>query len=439
MYALIDCNSFYCSCEAIFRPDLQGKPIVVLSNNDGCIIARNAEAKALGLDIGGPAFEVKPLLEANGVHIFSSNYTLYADISRRVMNVLTQFSPRIEVYSIDECFIHLEGVPPNELEAFGQKLKHILAQWVKIPVSVGIAPTKTLAKAANRLAKRSKGVWVIPTEEDRLSTLKALPIKDVWGIGRRYIDGLADQGVKTAYDFTQLKQTWVRRRMTITGERTWLELLGTPCIQMQDQREKNDTICTSRSFGRLLTDYDLITHAVAAHAHRCGEKLRTQKRVAQSIHVFLITNRHRKDLPQYNPSASIVFPVATSNGPELVKQAIGLLKKMYKPNYHYMKAGVIVTGLAAESPLQADLFDTLNRPQLDRACAAMDSVNKRMGQDTIRLAKQGYATAWKLRCELRSMGYTTQWEGIPKVTLETYSQPLSKFRYLSMYSALLFA
>jgi len=396
---------------------LHGRAVVVLSNNDGCVIARNTEAKQLGIGMGVPAFEVRHLLQAHNVHIFSSNYTLYADMSRRVMNVLTQFAPEIEVYSIDECFMLMSGVAPQELEAFAHRVRETVLQWVKIPVSIGIAPTKTLAKAANRIAKKKEGIWIINTEQERIACLQELPLADVWGIGRRYLDRLLDRGLQTGYDLSLQNQGWMRQNLTIVGERMLLELQGTPCLAMQPQREQNDTVCTSRSFGRLITDEALILNAVATHAHRCGEKLRTQQRAAQYIQVFLITNRHRKDLPQYNPSATLRLPVPTSNTPELVHYATLLLRQMYRPGYQYMKTGVIVSGLLPNNALQGHMFDTLPRPAHDKASAVMDKLNARYGRDVVRTAQQGYSTGWQLRSELRSPSYTTHWAEVPRVKM----------------------
>lgn len=415
MYAIIDCNSFYCSCEQVFRPDIADKPVVVLSNNDGCVIARNAEAKRHGVAMAGPAFKIEHIFREKNVQVFSSNYTLYADMSRRVMNVLQLFCPKLELYSIDECFAELEGMETEALEPFALKLREAVGRWVKIAVSVGIGPTKTLAKAANRLAKKSKkGVWVLGTVEERETCLRQLPIGEVWGIGYRHQNRLLDRGVTTAYEFTQLNQGWVRKNMSVVGERTFLELRGIPCLEMQDQRETKDTICTSRSFGSLLTQLEPICDAVATHANRCAEKLRSQQSAAQIVHVFLITNRHRKDLPQYNPSRSYLLPVPSSNTPELVAHAVRLLKEMYKPGYHYMKAGVILSAIQPASPLQGDLFDTLDRAPRDRVSAAMDRLNRRFGQDVVRTAIQGYEReAWGLRCRYRSPDYTTRAEDMP--------------------------
>lgn len=427
MYAIIDCNSFYCSCEQVFRPDIADKPVVVLSNNDGCVIARNAKAKERGVAMAGPAFKIQHLFQEHDVQVFSSNYTLYADMSRRVMNVLQLFCPKLELYSIDECFAHLEGMAAEELEPFARKLKEAVGRWVKIPVSVGIGATKTLAKAANRLAKKNKSdVWVLGTEEERERCLRQLPIGDVWGIGRQHQSRLLDRGVTTAYEFTQLNQGWVRKNMSVVGERTFLELRGIPCLEIQDQRESKDTICTSRSFGKLLTTLEPICDAVATHANRCAEKLRSQQSAAQIVHVFLITNRHRKDLPQYNPSLSYLLPVASSNTPELVAHAVRLLKEIYKPGYHYMKAGVILSAIQPNNPLQADLFDTVDRAPRDRVSAAMDLLNRRFGQDVVRTAVQGYERqVWGLRCQHRSPDYTTRAEDMP-VAWSTKPTPAQK-------------
>ncbi len=414
MFALIDCNSFYASCERIYRPDLDGKPIVVLSNNDGCVIARSPEAKAIGIPMGMPEYQCRELIKKHQVNLFSSNYAFYGDISQRVMNTLDELCPRIEVYSIDECFADMRGIRHEQLEPLGWQLKRTVAEWVKIPVCVGIAPTKTLAKAANKLAKKAGGVLVIG-EDNRETWLQQLALEDVWGIGRQNATRLHEMGLKTAYDFTRLNRGWVRKQMTVTGERMLLELQGFSCASMLPQRDRKENICTSRSFGQVLTDIGPLSEAVATHAHRCGEKLRKQNSVAQMITVFLHTNRFRPDLPQYNPSFTLSLPVASSNTPELVGYAAAILKQIFKPGFRYVKAGVIVTGLIDAGQTQGNMFDTLDREKRDGLCAAMDRLNARFGHDFVRTAAQGYDNRWKLKSNNLSPSYTTSWDCIPVV------------------------
>ena len=323
MYGLVDCNNFYASCERAFNPSLNGKPVIVLSNNDGCVIARSNEAKALGIKMGVPAYQIKDLVKQYDIAVFSPNYILYGDMSARVMSLLADMAPEIEVYSIDEAFLNLAGI--KDLQSLGANIVRKVSRGTGIPVSLGIAQTKTLAKMANKFAKKYPAynrLCIIDTEEKRIKALKLFEIGDVWGIGRRQAAKLEKQGVKTAFDFTQLPGSWVRKNMTVVGERTWKELRGISCIDMETAPPAKKQICTSRSFGKMVEDIDTISEAIATHASTCAQKLREQKSFAQSLMVFIHTNNFREDLPQYWKNTIVQLPVPTSDTLEIVHYAL---------------------------------------------------------------------------------------------------------------------
>lgn len=409
MFALVDCNNFYASCERVFRPDLRNIPIVVLSNNDGCVIARSNESKQLGIKMGVPAYQIKDEVRKHGIRVFSSNYTLYGDMSNRVMTILSSFTPNIEIYSIDEAFLDLSGF--NDLENYGSHIVKTTTQWTGIPVSMGIAPTKTLAKVANKFAKRYKGykgVCVIDSEEKRIKALQKTDIGDVWGIGRRSEKKLKLQGINTAYDFTQLPRSWVRKYMTVTGERTWLELNGESCISLEEVQPDKKQICTSRSFGKTVSDLEDLKEAVAYYASICSEKLRAQKSCAVSLLVFIHTNNFREDLPQYFNSCTISFPVPSSSTLEITKYALTALENIYREGYHFKKAGVIITEIVPDSGIQTDLFDTIDREKHNRLMKVVDNLNSGFSRNVLNLAIQGTNKKWNLKRELLSPCYTTK-------------------------------
>lgn len=338
MFGLVDCNNFYASCERVFNPSLNGKPIVVLSNNDGCVIARSNEAKVLGIKMGVPAYQIKGLVKQHDVAVFSSNYVLYGDMSGRVMSMLAELAPEIEVYSIDEAFLNLEGI--QNLQILGSEIVRQVTRGTGIPVSVGIAPTKTLAKVANKFAKKYPAynrLCIIDTEGKRTKALQLTGIGDVWGIGRKQAAKLEKQGVRTAYDFTQLPGSWVRKNMTVTGERTWKELRGISCIDMEIAPPAKKQICTSRSFGKMVEDIDTMSEAIATHASTCAKKLRQQKSYAMSLMVFIHTNNFREDLPQYWKNTIVQLPIPTSDTLEIVEYALSGLKTIFMEGYQYKK------------------------------------------------------------------------------------------------------
>ena len=405
MYGLVDCNNFYASCERAFNPSLNGKPVIVLSNNDGCVIARSNEAKALGIKMGVPAYQIKDLVKQYDIAVFSSNYVLYGDMSGRVMSLLADMTPEIEVYSIDEAFLNLAGI--KDLQSLGTNIVRKVSRGTGIPVSIGIAPTKTLAKMANKFAKKYPAynrLCIIDTEEKRIKALKLFEIGDVWGIGRRQATKLEKRGVKTAFDFTQLPGSWVRKNMTVTGERTWKELRGISCIDMESAPPAKKQICTSRSFGKMVEDIDTMSEAIATHASTCAKKLRQQKSYAMSLMVFIHTNNFREDLPQYWKNTIIKLSVPTSDTLEIVHYALEGLKSIFMPGYQYKKAGVIITEIVTSA--QLGLFDTVDREKREKLMQAIDKVNGEH-RHLVKLAVQGNGRDWKLKQEQLSKRYTT--------------------------------
>ena len=406
MFGLMDCNNFYASCERVFNPVLNGHPVVVLSNNDGCVIARSNEAKALGIPMGAPAFQIKEVVQKYNVAVFSSNYTLYGDMSGRVMSILAEQAPEIEIYSIDEAFVNLSGI--KDLSKVGARIVSRIVRGTGIPVSLGIAPTKTLAKIANKFAKKYPAynrVCIIDSEEKRIQALKLTEIADVWGIGRRQSTKLEKQGVKTAYDFTQLPGSWVRKNMTVVGERTWKELQDISCIDMESAPPAKKQICTSRSFGKMVVDFDTIAEAVATYASTCAKKLRQQKSYALSLMVFIHTNNFREDLPQYWRNTVITLPVPTSDTLEIVHYALAGLRNIFMQGYQYKKAGVIITEIVSGG-VQMGLFDNIDRSKRERLMQTLDQINGEHSQ-LVKLAVQGSGRDWKLKQEQLSGRYTT--------------------------------
>jgi putative rumB/impB like DNA repair protein len=403
MFGLVDCNNFYASCERVFNPSLNGKSIVVLSNNDGCVIARSNEAKALGIKMGVPAYKIKGLVKQHDVAVFSSNYVLYGDMSGRVMSMLAELAPEIEVYSIDEAFLNLEGI--QNLQILGSEIVRQVTRGTGIPVSVGIAPTKTLAKVANKFAKKYPAynrLCIIDTEDKRTKALQLTGIGDVWGIGRKQAAKLEKQGVRTAYDFTQLPGSWVRKNMTVTGERTWKELRGISCIDMEIAPPAKKQICTSRSFGKMVEDIDTMSEAIATHASTCAKKLRQQKSYAMSLMVFIHTNNFREDLPQYWKNTIVQLPIPTSDTLEIVEYALSGLKTIFMEGYQYKKAGVIITEITTNA--QLGLFDSIDRDKRERLMQVVDKINGKF-QHHVKLAVQGSGRDWKLK--QLSQRYTT--------------------------------
>ncbi len=408
MVGLVDCNNFFVSCERVFNPSLRDRPVVVLSNNDGCVIARSNEAKALGLKMGDPLFKVRDLLESNNVAVFSSNYALYGDLSRRVMTLLAELSPSISQYSIDECFIDIDGI--RHLHDFGSRVVQTVLQGTGIPVTVGIAPSKTLAKAASHIGKMYKayqGVCIIDTDEKREKALRLLDISDVWGIGRRHAPKLRDMGILTAYDLTQKSRDWVQRHLHITGVRTWRELRGEDCIDISELPQKQ-SICTSRSFpDQGLSTQAPLEEAVANFASACSRKLREQGSVCRSLTVFAYTSRFRTDASSHVINQTIQFPIPTADLGEVVSAATAVIRRHFRPGSLYKKAGVIAWNISSADAVQGDLFDTVDRKKRAKLSAAIDRINRANGHNTVKAATQGSDKSWHMKNEYCSQRYTT--------------------------------
>ena len=418
LFGLADCNNFYCSCERVFHPDLIGKPVVVLSNNDGCVIARSEESKALGIKMGDVFYQVKDKLEQNDVAVFSSNYNLYGDMSRRVMSLLSRYSPKIDVYSIDEAFLDLSGMgTSDELTEYCKKMVRYIGKGTGIPISLGIAPTKTLAKMASKFAKKHKGyqgVCLIDTDEKREKALKLFPVEDVWGIGYRSVEKLNYYGIKTAWHLTQKSESWIRKELTVTGVRTWKELRGESCISIEELPHKK-SICTSRSFAEQgLNKLADVEEAVANFAAQCSRKLREQHTVCNSITIFAHTSRFREDLPQSYIYRTVQLTVPTNDHQELVSVAVKMLRDDWKDgdSYFYKKAGVIVWGISRDNAIQTNLFDTVNREKQAALAKAIDEINRKNGHNKIRVAVQGNEKGWQLKKEYISKQYTTNLDDV---------------------------
>jgi DNA polymerase V len=411
MFALVDCNNFYVSCERVFNPALEGKPVVVLSNNDGCIIARSEEAKKLGLKMAEPVFKKLKFLNENGVQIFSSNYTLYGDMSARVTETLSQFSPEIEIYSIDEAFLNLTGFT-GDLEELCKKITFTVTRNTGIPISIGMGPTKTLAKIANKAAKLSGGIYIIRNNGQRDALIRNTAIEKVWGIGRQYAKLLLQNHVKTAYDFTLLDDNWLRTKMKVIGLRIKKELLNESCIPLEQIIPSKKAIATTRAFGKKTSELIYITEAVSTYAVRCAEKLRKQNSAANLLTVFIHTDPFSQNEPQINKSKTISLPVATNDSLEIVKYSLICLKEIFNQEFRYKKAGVIVDGLQNECHIQGNIFDNKDRKKHRELLQTIDKLNSDFGRDKVKLAVQGDGKKWKLRQEKLSKRYTTNWNEI---------------------------
>ncbi len=409
MYALIDCNNFYASCERVFRPDLNGKPIAILSNNDGCVIARSNEAKPF-IPMGAPAFKFKKEFERNNIHVFSSNYALYGDLSNRVMATLSKFSPEVEVYSIDEAFLKFDGFDYFDLKEYGEKIRKIVTRNTGIPISIGIAPTKALSKVANKIAKKfskkTNSVYVIDNEDKRIKALKWLKIDDVWGIGRRHARRLKYHGIRTAHDFTLQSDNWTRKQFSVVGLRLKRDLSGIPTLKLDEVKTKKN-IATTRTFDYNYRDYEKVRERVATFAVSCAEKLRQQFSNCNAIMVFVHTNEHRKDLAQYSKSIVVKLPYPTNSNIELSKFAIKGLELIFKKGYDYKKAGVIVMDITPEREQQLAMFNNSN-PKHKDLMKTIDQLNLTLGQQKIKLASQDLDRTWKMRQEKLSPRYTTR-------------------------------
>ena len=426
MIALVDCNSFYATCEQVFRPDLWEKPVVVLSNNDGCIIAANKEAKAIpGISMFEPVFKMKKQLIKNNVTIFSSNYTLYGEMSQRVMNILSDFSPQVEIYSIDEAFVDVSGMEYLSLNQYGHQMKDTIFQYTGLPVGVGIAPTKVLAKLANKISKKrvleNKGVFVIDSEEKRINALKWATIKMVWGIGSKHANRLKNIGIFTAYEFTQLPEEWVRKNMTVVGVRIWNELKGIPSIEFKTMPKPKKGISTAKSFGKKLEDLGMIQEACSYYISEVSEALRNQKSCATYLQVFLHTNYFSDRDKQYANSVTITLSIPTSDTFILISEAKKALDAIYKPGYSYKKVGVCLSGIIPSEYVQGNLFIEAPRCNKKKLMNVFDMMNRKYGKSTLFSGLVGTRIKeWELIKEDRSPRYTTQWDELVTVKANTY-------------------
>jgi len=417
MFALLDCNNFYVSCERLFRPELAGRPVVVLSNNDGCIIARSNEAKSLGIRMGEPYFRTKPLIKKCDVRVFSSNYPLYGDLSQRVMDVLRQLESEVEVYSIDEAFIRL---PDRDIDALldnGHHIRARIGRQVGVPVSIGFGPTKTLAKIANRIAKkngRHEGVFLILPDRDIDALLAGIDVGDIWGIGPRYAAKLKANGMHNSLQLRNADNGWLRKHLTISGLRTAMELRGISCFSLEDEPQARKSIASSRSFSRPVTGFQELREALASYVSIAAEKLRAKHLKAGCLLVYLMTNSFREGEPQYSNSKTIVLRGMTAYTPELVRQACNGLQRIYRTGYAYQKTGVVLMDLVPERYEQAGLFDP---PCKDRGSlmAALDRINSRWGRDTLQCASAGFSRPWWNKQAQKSPAYTTNWQELPVV------------------------
>ncbi len=409
-FALVDCNNFYASCERVFNPRLIGKPVVVLSNNDGCVIARSQEAKLLGIEMGAPAFKNEETFRRHGVQVLSSNYALYGDMSARVMATLRPMAASMDVYSIDEAFLGLEVW---QGEVFGRELRARVHRWTGIPVSVGIASTKTLAKLANRLAKKNpsfQGVFDLTAADDLDAILADVACGDIWGIGKRLAARLSSVGIQTALALKRAEMTLVRRELGVVGERIARELNGVSCLALEEVPEPQKGIATARSFGEPIEVLNALEEALATYTARAAEKLRAGGQLAGHVQVHLETSPFRPDQPQYYPSAHTSLPEPTSHTPTLIAAAEGLLRKIYRPGHRYRKVGVFLTELCPEATAQLTLFEAKPDNAAARLDTIVDQLNRKYGTNTVRYGAMGFGQQWKMRQNRKSRGFTTRWE-----------------------------
>jgi DNA polymerase V len=407
---LCDGNNFYVSCERVFNPKLEGQPVIVLSNNDGCCVARSNEAKALGIKMGTPVFQIQTLIDQHQIQVFSSNYALYGDLSNRVMQTLHNFTPEVEVYSIDEAFLGFSGAVS---ETALSTIRATVKRWTGIPVSIGLATTKTLAKIANRLAKQRDGVYILDRPE---LVLAELPVSDVWGIGRQSTKKLKAHGINTALDLQQADLRWIRQQMSIVGVRTVQELRGIPCLSLELVPPPRKTCCVSRSFGRPVTELQELREAIAAHTARAAYKLRRDDLTASLLTVFIATNRFRQDEPYYRNAATVGLPCPTNDAIALAKAALRALEPLYQEGYRYQKAGVWLSELSPANQVQRDLFiNPQDQEKARKLMTVMDALNQQFGAGTLRCAAEGMQRSWQTRAQRRSPRYTTRWDELLRV------------------------
>ncbi|SCA55920.1 DNA polymerase V, subunit C [Candidatus Terasakiella magnetica] len=418
IFAIVDCNNFYASCERVFEPHLEGKPVVVLSNNDGCVIARSNEAKALGIGMGEAYFKIKPQIQKLGLEVRSSNYALYGDMSNRVASVLSTFSPNIEVYSIDECFLDLTGFEHLDLTTYAQEIRHTVKQYTGIPVALGIAPTKTLAKIANRLAKKStkaNGVLDLTNHPDWIPlALQKTEVGDVWGIGRRYSKWLIANNVHTAFDLAHSEDDWIRKKMGVVGLKTVHELRGISCVELEHHAPDKQTTAVTRSFGKMLDSLDDLEEAIKSFASRAAEKIRTSDLVTNQVSVFVRTNPFREDLEQYTNSITVGLTTYTNDTREILQACLSGLRRIFKDGLQYKKAGIILLDLMKSDSAPKTLFD-INQAVDDQLMKSLDKINARFGSGTIALGQLKKSRSWYMTQNHKSPSYTTKWDELVRV------------------------
>lgn len=416
--ALVDCNNFYVSCERVFQPKLEGQPVVVLSNNDGCVVARSDEVKALGVEMGQPVFEIKKLIYKHRIKVFSSNYALYGDLSARLSCILEGLGEEVEVYSIDEAFLHLDKILPQQLEPYASQIKHKINQYIGLPVSIGIGPTKTLAKIANHYAKKNKaltsGVFELTSPESQDWLLPQIDISKIWGIGPRWSKKLRKYGIHTAQDLKQANRTWIRSTFNVVMLKTVWELNGLPCFDLELNAQKKKEIVCSRSFGKLQQDFDSLRSAIAHHMTAASTKLRKQNSLCRGLYVFIRTNPFRTQDKQYRNGCYITLPQATDDTNVFLRYATFALKKIFKPGFLYKKAGVMLYDICDNDHFQLSLMGTpwKERPALMQT---FDDINKRFGKGTVVYGTEGMRHQWKMNRTRLSSRYTTAWSNLPIV------------------------
>lgn len=419
IFALVDANNFYVSCERVFNPKLEGKPVVILSNNDGCAVARSEEAKALGVFMGVPVFQIEGLIKKHNIKVLSSNYSLYADMSQRVMSTLGEFTPELEVYSIDEAFLSLSGFNNTDPTEYGKGIRAAVKKWVGIPVSIGMGPTKTLAKIANRLVKKNpmcKGVLDISSHQRLDDFLDSVGVGDVWGIGRQYAALLKKNGICTALQLRDSNDEWIRKRMTVAGLRTVWELRGISCISLDDVPKPKKEIVCSRSFGKPVEAMADLKEAIAAYTSRGAEKLRAQGSAASFVTVFIEASRFKEHSRQYSNTITYKMPVPTSYTPDLIRHAHMILERIFKPGYEYKRAGIMLGGIVPQDEVQLNLFTSYSNHRRNKALMeTIDKINAQWGRSTMKFAAEGIGQDWRMRRENLSERYTTNWKEIPVV------------------------
>ena len=415
--ALVDCNSFYVSCERLFNPRIRKKPVVVLSNNDGCIISRSNEAKALGIKMGEPYFKARDIILKNKVEVFSSNYSLYGDLSRRVMRTLKRFNSDIEVYSIDEAFMDLSNYTDTEVESVGREIRQTVLKWTGIPTSIGIAKTKTLSKVANHIAKKKQsGVTSLIGIENLDPILEKVEINDVWGVGRQLTKFYQKNGIYNAKQLKNKSNTWIKKSSNVLSSRTAMELRGVPCIDIETTQTKRKSCVVSRSFGKRIETFQELKEAVANYCLNASEKIRSESLVAKAITVFVRTSPFQRNFGYYSNSKTVDFPIATNNSIETVKTAVASLESIFKNGYRYQKAGVMLTGLS-NADGKKNLFSSEKDEKINSLMRSMDNTNYRYGRATLSLASAGVHKKWNMRRQYSSKIDTADFYSLPKIRI----------------------